>query len=93
MDTHLISKQINIIKRNGSREPLDYEKINRILLWACESVKGVSASDVAMNAHLQINDGIKSTDIHKVLIQSACDLITEKNPNWSKRRLLLIHRR
>ena len=74
--------QINIIKRSGDREPLNYEKINRVLMWATDGINGVSASDVAMNAHLQIFDGIRTIDIHKVLIQSACDLITEKTPNY-----------
>lgn len=74
--------KINIIKRSGGKEPLDYEKINRVLIWATDNLNGVSASDVAMNAQLQITDGIKSVDIHKVLIQSACDMISERTPNY-----------
>ena len=73
---------IYIIKRNGKKESLDYEKINTVLLWACEGINGVNASDVAMNAHLQLYDGISSTEIHQVLIQSASDMISEKNPNY-----------
>jgi ribonucleoside-diphosphate reductase alpha chain len=57
---------------------LDYEKINKVLLWATEDINGVSASDVAMNAKLQIFDGISSIEIHKVLIQSAVNMITEE---------------
>jgi len=74
--------KINVIKRSGEKEPLDYEKINKVLIWATMDLNGVSASDVAMNAHLQISDGIETIDIHKVLIQSACDMISERNPNY-----------
>jgi ribonucleoside-diphosphate reductase alpha chain len=35
-----------------------------------------------MNAHLQLFDGITTTQIHKVLIQSAADMITEDTPNY-----------
>jgi ribonucleoside-diphosphate reductase alpha chain len=74
--------KIQVLKRNGEKEDLNYEKINKVLLWAVEGITGVSASDVAMNAHLQLFDGISSTQIHKVLIGSAADMITEETPNY-----------
>jgi ribonucleoside-diphosphate reductase alpha chain len=74
--------KINVVKRNGEKETVNYEKINRVLEWAVEDINGVSASDVAMNAHLQLFDGITTTQIHKVLIQSAADMITEDSPNY-----------
>lgn len=77
-----MSSTINVIKRNGSKEPLNFDKINNVLLWATESIKHVTASDIAINAGLQIYDGIKSTEIHRILIQSAADLISEKNTNY-----------
>jgi len=76
------SNEINVTKRNSTSEKFEAEKINKILLWATSSLSGVSASDVAMNAHLQFYQGIKTSEIHKVLINSAVDLITEKNPNY-----------
>ena len=66
---------IHVIKRNAETEVLNYEKINRVLKWATENISSVSASDVAMNAQLQFYDGITTTEIHKVLIQSASDMI------------------
>lgn len=74
--------EINIIKRDGSKEPINYEKINKVLLWAVENINGVSASNVAMNAQLQFYNGIKSSDIHKLLIQSAVELVSETEPNY-----------
>lgn len=73
---------IYVVKRNGTKEELNYEKINQILLWATEDIAGVSASDVAMNAKLQFYDGITTEEIHKVLIQSAANLISIKTPNY-----------
>ncbi|MFM2394360.1 MAG: Synechococcus phage [Bacteroidota bacterium] len=74
--------EINVIKRNGQKEPLNYEKINKVLLWAVEGLSGVSASQIAMNAQLQFYNGIKTNDIHSVLIQSAVELISETEPNY-----------
>ena len=42
-----------VTKRNGKKEELDAEKINKVLIWASEGLTGVSASDIAMNANLQ----------------------------------------
>jgi ribonucleoside-diphosphate reductase alpha chain len=59
----------NVTKRDGKTEEFNAEKINKILLWATNGLSGVSASDVAMNAHIQFYPGIKTVEINKVLIQ------------------------
>ncbi len=74
--------EIYVQKRNSSKEELNFDKINNVLMWACEGIKNVSASDIAMNAKLQMQDGVKTIDIHNILIQSACDLISEETPNY-----------
>ena len=71
-----------VTKRTGQSEEFNAEKINKVLIWATTGISGVSASDVAMNAHIQFYPGIKTSEIHKVLIQSAVDLISEKTPNY-----------
>jgi ribonucleoside-diphosphate reductase alpha chain len=76
------SNNLKVSKRSGITEEFDAEKINKILIWATSGLNGVSASDVAMNSQLQFYPGIKTSDIHKVLIQSAVDLISEKSPNY-----------
>jgi ribonucleoside-diphosphate reductase alpha subunit len=73
---------INVIKRDGSKEPLNVEKINKVLLWATEGISDVSASEIGMNAKIQFYDGIKSSDIQQVLIGSTVDLISEESPNY-----------
>ncbi len=74
--------KILITKRDGTKEEFEAEKINKVLEQATNDISGVSASDIAMNANLQFYNGIKSTDIHTVLINSAVDLINEKTPNY-----------
>lgn len=73
---------LNVTKRNNEKVEFDAEKINKVLLWACEGISGVYASDIAMNAEIQFFPGIKTSQIHNVLIQSAVELISEKNPNY-----------
>jgi ribonucleoside-diphosphate reductase alpha chain len=73
---------IHVKKRNGELEELNYDKIHTVLSWATEGLKKVSISDVEMNAKLQIKSGISTREIHKVLIQSAADLISPKNHNY-----------
>lgn len=75
-------ENIFVSKRNGKKEPYDCEKIHKVLFWATQGLKGVSVSDIEVNAHLQISDEITTSAIHKVLIQSAVDLITPKNSNY-----------
>ena len=77
-----MTARINVTKRNGSQEPIDYEKINRVLEWGCDGVEGVSASQVAMRSDIQFFDGIASSDIHKILIKTAADMISEETPNY-----------
>lgn len=76
------SNELSVKKRDGQTEIFEAEKINKVLIWATSGISGVSASDVAMNSHLQFYPGIKTSEIHKVLIQSAVDLISDKNPNY-----------
>jgi ribonucleoside-diphosphate reductase alpha chain len=73
---------INVLKRNGSVECFDIEKIHKMVEVACENITGVSVSDIEMEAHLSFFDGINSSDIHESLIKAAANLITESTPNY-----------
>ena len=74
--------QINIIKRDGKAEPLNIDKIHKVVLHACEGLAGVSASQIEMNSNLQFFDGMTTGEIQEILIRSANDLITLENPNY-----------
>lgn len=73
---------IYVIKSSGEKEEYDAEKIHEKTLLAAEGLSGVSASDVEMNAGLKIKNGTKTKDIHKELIESASELISEDAPNY-----------
>lgn len=75
-------KVINVIKRSGEKELLDLSKLHRVVSWACEGLKDVSASEVEIKSQIQFYDKIKSTDIQETMIKSAADLISEDSPDY-----------
>jgi ribonucleoside-diphosphate reductase alpha chain len=74
--------QIQVLKRNGEKEPLDLEKLHKVVFWATKDITGVSASEVEIKSHIQFYNGIKTSDIQETLIKSAADLISEETPNY-----------
>ena len=74
--------EINVTKRDGSREILDLEKFHKVAQFACEGLAGVSVSDLEIKTHLQFYNNIKTVDIQETLIKAAADLITEDAPNY-----------
>ena len=82
---------INVQKRDGSVEPLNLDKVHKMVEEACSGLSGVSASQVEMNSGIQFEDGITTEQIQEILIRSASDLITLDNPNYQfvAARLLL----
>ena len=82
---------INVLKRDGTQEELNLEKVHKMVEFAVEGLAGVSASQVEIQSGLQFCDGITSNDIQEILIRSASDLISEEHPNYQyvAARLLL----
>jgi ribonucleoside-diphosphate reductase alpha chain len=84
-----------VIKRDGSRVPLNIDKLHKVVFAACEGINGVSASEVEIKSQIQFFDGIKTVDVQETLIKSAADLISEDTPNyqWVAGRLINYHLR
>jgi len=80
-----------IVKRDGTKEALNIEKMHKVVMFACEGLAGVSASQIEMNANIQFYDLMSSSEIQEILIRSANDLISLENPNYqyAAARLLL----
>ena len=76
------NSQIQIIKRDGKKEPLDLEKMHKVVFYACRDLKNVSASQVEINSHLSFYNNIKSDEIQETLINSSANLISEEAPNY-----------
>ena len=90
-----MNQDIKVTKRNGKQEPIDMEKIHRVVHWASQDLKGVSVSQVEINAQLAFFDGIKTEDIHETIIKSAADLISTESPDYQylAARLAIFHLR
>ena len=82
--------QIKVKKRNGRLEDFTVDKINASAQRACENIEEVSASEIVLDAQLQLFDKITTREIDQALVLSAREKI-EKEPNYSlaAARLLL----
>ena len=77
-----MSNGIMIVKRDGTKEHLNIDKMHKVVMHACEGLAGVSASQIEMNANLQFYDGMTTAEIQEILVRSANDLISLDNPNY-----------
>ena len=90
METSM-SNGTKVIKRSGTAERLDLDKLHIMVEEACRDLSGVSASQVEIQSGIQFYDGITTAEIQEILIRSASDLIDLENPNYQyvAARLLL----
>jgi len=86
-----MSNGIKVVKRKGHIEPLDLEKMHKMVELACDGLAGVSASQVEIQSGIQFYDGMSTADIQEILVRSASDLIDLDAPNYQyvASRLLL----
>jgi ribonucleoside-diphosphate reductase alpha chain len=84
------SKDFHVKKRNNRLQKLDINKVNLCVQRACGDLADVSASEVVIDADVQLYDKIPTKEIDQALIMSARVKI-EKEPNYSyvAARLLL----
>jgi len=86
-----MSNGTKVLKRSGSIESLDLNKMHKMVEEATKDLAGVSASQVEINSGVQFYDGITTKEIQGILIKSASDLIELDSPNYQyvAARLLL----
>lgn len=70
---------IRVKKRDGRLEPIDLDKIHRVLIWAAKGLKRVSVSQVELRAQIQFYDGITTTEIHDILIRTSAEMIASEH--------------
>ena len=73
---------MNVTKRDGTTEPLDMEKLHKVVMWACKGLEDVYPSQIEMKSHIQFADNMKTSDIHQTVVKSAADLISEASPDY-----------
>lgn len=90
MNTNLL-----VTKRSGKQEPIDLDKIHKVLDWAAKGLDNVSVSQVEIKAHIQFYMGIETKDIHETIIKAAADQISETTPDYQymAARLAIFHLR
>jgi len=90
-----MNNDLLVTKRHGEKEPIDLEKIHKVITWAAEGLNNVSVSQVEIKAQIQFYDGIKTSEIHETLIKSAADLISTEAPDYQylAARLAIFHLR
>ncbi|MCX8729946.1 ribonucleoside-diphosphate reductase subunit alpha [Gilliamella sp. B2969] len=90
-----MNKSILVTKRNGKQEPINLDKIHKVITWAAEGLENVSVSQVELRSHIQFYDGIRTSDIHETIIRAAADLISQETPDYQylAARLAIFHLR
>ena len=74
--------KINITKSDGTKSPLDVERLASLIADACEGLKDVSINEVLEEALKNLYDGVSVSDMRSSLIMSARTKV-EKEPNYS----------
>ena len=68
---------INVVKRNGSTEPLNLEKWQKQVEKICKGISDVSPSMLEIRAHPNFFDSITTRQIDEITLRAAVDLIDE----------------
>ena len=75
-------KTTHVVKRDGSRVPLNIEKIQNQVARACEGISDVSPSMIELQAQIQFTDGMTTNAIDALLLRAMVDLIdVSENPD------------
>lgn len=73
--------RIKVVKRKGDKEPLNIEKIRKVINWAAE---GLNVNTLKLESKLKLHffDGITTRQIHEAVINTALQLTTPEEPDW-----------
>jgi ribonucleoside-diphosphate reductase alpha chain len=90
-----MNNNLTVTKRNQTQEPINLDKIHRVITWATEGLNKVSVSAIELRSHIQFFDGIKTETIHETIIRAAADLISTQTPDYQyvAARLAIFHLR
>jgi hypothetical protein len=78
-----LSNNINIVKRNGKKVPLDILKIRKTLEKASEDISNIDILEIERDSHLIFRDGMSTSEIQKTLKQTVNDKIKVESPNYT----------
>lgn len=72
-----------VTKRKGHTEEFQWDKIRKVIDWAAEGLE-VSTSQVELSLKLHVVDGVHTDELHRAVVKSISDLISETEPDYAK---------
>jgi ribonucleoside-diphosphate reductase alpha chain len=78
----LQKSSINVIQDDGSKLPLDIERLQTIVNEACIGLESVSADDILDETLKNLYDGVSYSEVNTSLVMTARTMV-EQEPNYS----------
>jgi ribonucleoside-diphosphate reductase alpha chain len=75
------SVEIQVVRRDGSRTPLNITKIRVVVDWACAG-KGVNPIALEAGLKTRLRNGITTREIQDNLINCALEMCSPEEPDW-----------
>ena len=81
---------IHVVLDDGTRKPLDMQRLHTIVNEACQALESVSAAEILDEALKNLYDGVSVSEVNTSLVMTARTMV-EKDPNYTyvTARLLL----
>ena len=80
--TTLEAPAISVIKKDGSKVPLDINRLAAVVNHACEDLEDVNADSILEESIKNLYDGVSISDMKSALVMSARTKV-EQEPNYS----------
>jgi ribonucleoside-diphosphate reductase alpha chain len=80
--TNIKAPAISVTKKDGSKVPLDMNKLAALVTHACEDLEDVSADSILEESVKNLYDGVSISDMKSSLVMSARTKV-EQEPNYS----------
>ena len=73
---------INVVFDDGTKQPLDMQRLHTIVNEACQDLESVSASEILDEALKNLYDGVSYSEVNTSLVMTARTMV-ERDPNYS----------
>ncbi len=73
---------LNVTAPDGTKHPLDIDRLRNLIEEACEDIDGVDSAAILRDTQRNIFDGVAEADVEKALVMSARTFI-EQDPHYS----------
>ena len=78
----LQESSINVVQDDGSKLPLDIERLQTIVNEACIGLENVSADEILNETLKNLYDGVSNSEVNTSLVMTARTMV-EQDPNYS----------